>query len=137
MSISWGWTFWACEVVHKLAFQAADGLDGAGAVAGVDEDRLLWGAEEVAADFDEHEVFAEGVGVALAIFVPCVGGDFGPELVEGHGEGEAHVGEGDDLDVADGEGEVGRHGASASGSGLRGYAAIIGGEGWGVNAGEV
>ena len=103
------------EVVHELAFESADGFYGAGAVAGVDEDGLLRGAEEVAADFDEHEVVMEGVGVALAVGFPGFGGDFGPELVEGHGEGEAHVGEGDDLDVADGHGEVGRHGTSVGG----------------------
>ena len=40
------------KVVHKLAFEAADGLDGPGAVAGVYEDGLVGGAEQVAADFD-------------------------------------------------------------------------------------
>ena len=83
VSISGGWTFWACEVVHELTFEAADGLDGAGAVAGVDEDGLLRGVEEVAADFDEHQVFVEGVGAAPAVLVPGAGGDFGPELVVG------------------------------------------------------
>ena len=75
----------------------------------------------------------EGVGVAPAEGFPGFGGDFGPELVKGHGEGEAHVGEGDDLDVADGHCEVGRHGASVGvGLGVGGLEAIIGGErlGW-------
>ena len=86
----------------------------------------------------------EGVGVALAVFVPGFGGYFGPELVEGHGEGEAHVGEGDDLDAADGEGEVGRHGASVgSGWGDTGWLVgdyrrgRVGRSTWGVACGAM
>ena len=79
----------------------------------------------------------EGVGVALSEGFPSFGGDFGPEFIKGHGEGEAHVSEGDDLDVADGEGEVGRHGTSVG----RGMVGIrVGGDymrrwAWAVNVG--
>ena len=68
----------------------------------------------------------EGVGISLAEGFPGFGGDFGPELFQGHGEGEAHVGDGDNLDVADGHGEVGRHGTSVGGGWLGyGLEAII------------
>ena len=60
----------------------------------------------------------EGVGISLSVGFPGFGGNFGPELIYGHGEWEAHVCEGDDLDIADGHGEMGRHRTSMGGGWL-------------------
>ena len=47
------------QVGHELALPPPDGFDGARAVAGVNENRLSLGTDQVAPDLDEHVVLYE------------------------------------------------------------------------------
>ena len=87
------------QVGHELAFPSPDGFDGAWAVAGIDENRLSLGTDQVAPDFDEHVVLYKSVGIAFPVGRPSLQRRPRKKLGEGHREWQIHIGEGDYLNA--------------------------------------
>ena len=91
------------QIRHQFAANAAHVLERAGAVAGVYKNRLALRTDKVATDLQAHMVAGEGIRVHFAVRLPSVFGNAGPKLGYGCGEGYVHIGQRDDLGVADGE----------------------------------
>ena len=105
MSTSLGCDHLGRQVGHEETLQASEVFDGSWPVAGVDEYVLALGAHEVAANLDIHvgalSAIGEGVGIAAAKCVPSLVRHVGPQVGQGRGVNAIHVGQGNDIDVAD------------------------------------